>query len=604
MDWKPSRRSFAPRGPTFSRPHVRSGWCAPLATCAVAAAASGVLAAPPAFSNQTAAAGIAINHATTGFAGSAWAGGGAVGDFNGDGRMDLFILSGGSGNRADYLFINNGNGTFTDRAAAWGLTAIHRGKSACVGDYDHDGWPDLYVTSAGPIGTPGPGNHKLYHNNGGSTFTNVAAAAGVAFADPSAESAWASVFGDYDLDGDLDLFVGGYAGAPSWTEQHLFRNNGDGTFTDVTAGSGLLATTLPYAANAARFIDLDGDRFPELVVIADFKGASYAGSRTFHNNGDGTFVDSTVAMGLGLEEFGMGSTVLDADRDGRLDLYVTNIDLVPSATGNKLYRSLGGGTFAEQGIAAGVNAGSYGWGTVGVDVNNDGFEDIVETNGDATPGSAFYDDPSYLWINDGDGTFTETAAAAGLVFSQKGRAMMRLDYDNDGDQDIVIVRNNGPLALFRNDLVHGPGTNWIRVFLDTGGAAGLAPDGVGSLVRVTAGGVEQVRLVDCGANYLATSEFSAFVGLGSAPTVNDIAITWPNGVEQHVANLPVNQTVTITYQPPGCAGDLDGDGVIQAGDLAVLLGAWGGTGAADLDGDGSVGAPDIALLLGAWGGCL
>ncbi|MBL9121199.1 MAG: VCBS repeat-containing protein [Phycisphaerae bacterium] len=561
--------------------------------------------APPAFSNQTNAIGIGISHATSGFAGSAWAGGGAVGDFNRDGWSDLFILSGGSGNRADYLFINNGNGTFTDRAALWGLSAIHRGKSACVGDFDGDGWLDLYVTSAGAIGVPAAGQHKLYRNNGGTSFTNVAATAGVAFADPTTESAWTSVFGDYDLDGDLDLFVGGYAGAPSYSEQHLFRNNGNATFTDVTPGSGILSTALPMAPNAARFIDLNGDRYPELLVVADFKGPLYAGSRCFHNNGDGTFTDTTVAMGLGLEEYGMGVTTLDVENDGRLDLYVTNIDLPPSATGNKLYHAVGNGTFTQNAVAAGVAAGSYGWGSAGVDVNHDGWEDLVETNGDATPGSAFYDDPSYLWMNSGDGTFIESGAASGLLFTQKGRALMRLDADNDGDQDIVIVRNNGPLAFFRNDLVHVSGTSWLRVFLTTDASSGLAPNGFGAIVHVMAGGVERMRVIDGGVGYLSTSELSAHFGLGSAGTVESVRVTWPNGHEQTLTNLAANQTITIAYQPP-CSGDVNGDGSVGPADLGLLLGAWGtrgSGGAADLDGNGVVGPPDLAILLGAWGGC-
>ncbi len=585
----------------LSRDRIGITWALTLAL--VGLAGRGALAAPPAFSNQSVAAGVGVSHATGGFAGSVWAGGGAIGDFNRDGRMDLFLISGGTGNRADYLFINNGNGTFTDRAAAWGLTAIHRGKSACVGDFDNDGWPDLYVTSAGPIGTPSAGQHKLYRNTGAGTFTNVAAAAGVAFADPSAESAWTSVFGDYDLDGDLDLFVGGYAGTPSITEQHLFRNEGNGTFVDVTAASGITATALPYAPNAARFVDLDGDRFPELVVIADFKGSSYAGSRCFKNNGNGTFGDMTVAAGLGKEENGMAQTLLDYNNDGLLDLYVTNIDLPPALTGNKLYENLGNGTFLDVGVAAGVSAGSYGWGCMGVDVNNDGWEDIAETNGDATPGSTFYDDPSNLWMNGGNGTFTESAAAAGLVFSQKGRAMMRFDYDNDGDQDLVIVRNNGALALFRNDLVHGDETHWLRVFLNTGGHPGLAPDGIGALVRATTSGTQQMRMIDAGVSYLATSEFSAHYGVGAATVIDELRITWPNGDEQILTNVAADQTITVTYAPPACGGDLDGDGSVGAGDLALMLGAWGTSGG-DLDGDGTTGSSDLATLLGAWGGCL
>lgn len=569
--------------------------------CGVALAEVAI-AAPPAFTNTTTGAGVAVSHATGGFAGSAWAGGGAIGDFNRDGRQDLFLISGGTGNRADYLFINNGNGTFTDRAAAWGLTAIHRGKSACVGDFDNDGWPDLYVTSAGPIGTPSAGQHKLYRNTGNGTFLNVAASAGVAFADPAAESAWTAVFGDYDLDGDLDLFVGGYAGAPSTTEQHLFRNEGNGTFVDVTRGSGILATALPIAPNAARFVDLDGDRYPELIVIADFKGSSYAGSVCFHNDGDGTFSDMTAVAGLGKEENGMAQTILDADNDGLLDLYVTNIDLAPILTGNKLYRNLGDGTFLERGHEAGVFAGGYGWGTVGVDVNNDGWEDLVETNGNATPGSAMYDLPSNLWMNVGDGTFTESAAAAGLVFAQKGRAVMRFDYDNDGDQDIVIVRNNGPLALFRNDVTHGADAHWLRVFLDSNGAPGIAPDGIGAVVRATADGVTRMRVIDAGVSYLATSEFSAHFGLGSATTIESLTVTWPNGVVQTLTDVAVDQRLTVTYTPAACGGDFDGDGSIGAGDLAQLLGAWGSADG-DLDGDGTTGSTDLAVLLGGWGVC-
>jgi hypothetical protein len=584
---------------------IRAGGLALRIAMVVAAALTGAsVASPPSFTNVTATAGVGVSHSTTGFSGSAWAGGGAVGDFNRDGRMDLFLISGGTGNRADYLFINNGNGTFSDRAEAWGLTTVHRGKSAAVGDIDNDGWLDLFVTSAGPIGTPSAGQHKLYRNNGNGTFTNIAASAGVAFADPSAESAWTGVFGDYDLDGDLDLFVGGYAGTASSTEQHLFRNNGNLTFTDVTRASGILNTPLPIAANAARFVDLDGDRWPELVVIADFKGSQYFGSACFKNNGDGTFTDMTIAAGLGKEQNGMAQAILDVDNDGLLDLYATSIDSAPVLTGNQLYRNQGNGTFSEIGHAASVYAGGYGWGAVGVDVNNDGWEDLVETNGDASPASAFYNIPSKLWVNNGDLTFAEVATESGLIFTQKGRAVMRLDYDADGDQDIVIVRNNGPVALFRNDLSDAADTHWLRILLNTHAAEGLAPDGIGAAVRVTAGGVERMRVMDCGASYLATSELSAHVGLGSATSVDGVTIEWPNGVVQSVGPLATNQTISIDYAPPppSCPADLDADALVGASDLALVLGAWG-TSAGDIDGDGLTASSDLAVLLGAWGRC-
>src|SRR5262245_65444311 len=153
-----------------------------IAVAAASALAVAAGAAPPAFSNQTVAAGVNVSHATMGFQQQQYTGGGAIGDFNRDGWTDFFMCSGGNNNKPDYLFINNGNGTFTDQAAAWGLTAIHRGKAVCVGDYDGDGWLDMYVTSAGNVGEAvGPGKHQLYHNNGNGTFTNVATAAGLAF---------------------------------------------------------------------------------------------------------------------------------------------------------------------------------------------------------------------------------------------------------------------------------------------------------------------------------------------------------------------------------------------------------------------------------------
>ncbi len=571
---------------------------------ATALLAGTAVAAPPAFSNQTAASGLIATHSTSGFTNSQYAGGGAVGDFNRDGWTDVFFISGGSGNAKDKLFINNGDGTFSEQGAAWGLNLVHRGKSACVGDFDNDGWPDLYVTSAGPVGAPAAGHHKLYRNNGNGTFTNVAAAAGVAFADPSAESAWSAAFGDYDLDGDLDLFVGGFTGAPSNTEQRLFRNNGNGTFTDVTAAIGLLSGIGPIALQSVRFADMNGDRYPELLLVGDFKGAGYVGSKYFRNNGNGTFTDATNAAHVGHEENGMGQAIGDFDNNGLIDWYPTSIHQPGIGwTGNKLYRNLGTGAFAEIAASAGVADGGYGWGAVGVDVNHDGWEDILETNGDAAPGSSFYNDPSYLWLNNGNNTFTDVSVASGFVFSIKGRAMLRLDADNDGDQDILIYRNNGTLTLFRNDLVAAADTRWLRVFLNTQGFPGFTPDGIGAKVTVVANGQTRVRLMDSGVSFLGTSEFSAHFGLGTATVADEVRVLWQNGVETILTDVPLNQTITITPADPVCDGDLDRDGTIGAGDLGVLLGAWG-TPTADLDGDGTTGAADLSLLLGGWGGCL
>ena len=569
-------------------------------TLLVASAAS---ATPPAFSNQTVSANLVMTHSTSGFTNSQYAGGGAIGDFNRDGFMDIFFISGGSGNKPDQLMINDGDGTFTDRAAQWGLTTVHRGKSACVGDVDNDGWPDLYVTSAGPVGSPAAGHHKLYRNNGNGTFTNIAAAAGVAFADPSAESAWSATFGDYDLDGDLDLFVGGFTGAPSNTEQHLFKNNGNSTFTDVTASIGLFAGVSPIALQSARFADLDGDRYPELLLVGDFKSVSgYVGSRYMKNNGNGTFSDITSTTGTGVEENGMGQAIGDFNNDLRIDWYPTSI-FQPSIgwTGNKLYRNLGGHHYSDYSTAASVSDGGYGWGAHGVDTNHDGWEDIIETNGDAAPGSSFYNDPSYLWLNNGNNTFSDVSVASGFVFSQKGRALLRLDYDNDGDQDIAICRNTGPFTLFRNDLPTAADTHWLRIFLDTTGHAGYTPFGIGARILVKTGATSRVRLMDSGVSFLGTSEYSAHFGLGAATIADEVKVIWQNGDETILHNVPLNQTLTIS---PGddCLGDFDGSGTVDGSDLAVLLGAWG-SGGADLTGDGLTDAADLGVLLGAWGAC-
>jgi hypothetical protein len=569
------------------------------------ATAGPALAADAAFSNQTLAAGLNVAHSTNGFSQFGYAGGGAVGDFNRDGWMDVFMCSGGNGGKPDYLFINDGDGTFTNRAAEWGLTAVHKGKAVCVGDFDHNGWPDLYVTSAGPVGqNAAPGHHKLYRNNGNGTFTDVAATAGVKFADPSVDSAWTCVFGDYDLDGDLDLFVGGFAGTPSNTEHRLFRNNGNSTFTDVTAAIGLFAGVGPVACLSARFADMDGDRFPELLLGGDFKGTGqYVGSRYFKNDGDGTFTDIPAGSGTGDEENGMGQTLGDFDNDSRPDWYVTSIYYVPSNwTGNKLYRNLGGHSYTEIAAEAGCAEGGYGWGTVAVDVNHDGWEDLTETSGDASPNSPFYSIPSKLWLNTGKGTFVESAAATGFVHSIKGRAMLRLDYDNDGDQDILIFRNNGLLTLLRNDVAPAADARWLRIFLDTAARPDLAPDGVGTKIVVTAGGVARMRLLDAAMSFLGTSEPSAHFGLAAATVAQSIELHWADGSVTTLHDVPTNQTLVIAA-PSACPADLNGSGKVDAGDLAALLSAWGTAGSADLDGDGAVGAADLAVLLSAWGDC-
>jgi hypothetical protein len=557
-------------------------------------------AAPPAFSNQTVAAGVNVSHFTTGgFSNANYTGGGAVGDFNNDGWQDLFVISGGGNSQPDFLFINNGNGTFTNQAAAWGLTSIHRGKGATVGDYNNDGWLDLYVTSAGPIpGAVGPGHHKLYRNNGDNTFTNVAAAAGVATTNPSAQDGWGGCFGDYDLDGDLDLIVGGSTANNAGSR--LFRNNGDATFTNVTAAIGLFTGIPGIFGFTPALVDMDDDLYPDLLFVGDF-----GTSRYFKNDTDGTFTEWTDESNAAQEENGMGQTRGDFNNDAVLDWYVTSI-YSPSIgwTGNKLYRNNGGHDFSEYSNFAGTYDGGYGWGTIAVDFDHDGRQDIAETNGDGGTGGMFANEQSYLWMNQGNNTFTEQALSAGLVQLGRGRAMMHFDYDNDGDQDVVITSFNEPLFLFRNDLnLQAGDTRWLRVFLSNDGRTDIAPGGYGARVFATVGPTTSVRAIDGGESFLCMNELSAHFGFGSATSVAILRVRWSNGEETVLHDVPTNQTITVTPAPL-CPSDLTDDQVVDGADLGALLVLWGSSDPqADMNDDTVVDGADLGQLLKDWGAC-
>ena len=471
--------------------------------------------------------------------------GATIADFNRDGHQDLFVLSGGGA--PDRLFVNNGDGTFTDEAAAWGLTDLHMGGGTAAGDFNGDGWIDLFVASFGPPSGAVIGAHKLYRNNGDGTFTDVAAAAGVTTTNSVIPDGFGAAFGDYDLDGDLDLAVAGWMGddGTSTADTHgncLFRNEGDGTFTDVTSAAGI--EDLDMHGFSPRFVDMDGDRYPELLMAADFATSHY-----FVNNRDGTFTDMTAQSGTGLDLNGMGSAIGDFDNDGLLDWYVTSIfNAQLSLPGNMLYRNLGNHTYTEISAAAGVKQGGWGWGTSAVDLNNDGLQDIVATNGWIY--GSYLIDATRVYRNNGDDTFTDIAAATGLIHTGQGRALVTADIDQDGDQDIVIACNQGPLVVFRNELT-GPDTNWLRVFLDTSNVPDLAPDGIGARVVIRAGGQTQVRYMSPGATYLGGAEMSAHFGLGAATTVTRVRVEWPNGTVTTMRNVAANQTMAISARIGG-----------------------------------------------------
>jgi len=520
---------------------------------------------------------------------------GAVADFNNDGWMDLFW--GGDVETPNRLFINNGDGVFTDQAAAWNIDEAILTTGAAAGDFDSDGWIDLFVTSYGPAGDIGPGKHRLYRNLGGQGFVDVAVAAGVNTSSPTVPAGFGAAWGDYDLDGDLDLAVSGWR--PDADGNRLFRNNGDGTFEDRT-DEDILTDLSDVRGFAPRFVDVDGDRSPELLWVADF-----GTSRYLKNDGQGKFEEYTAQSNTGKDGNGMGQAVGDFNRDGLLDWYVSSIysenelgEDIPG-TGNMLYQGLGGHAFEEVSAAAGVKDGGWGWACAAVDLDHDGWQDIVETNGSFSfiADGEFFDEASYLFMNNGDGTFTESAEAANLIYRDHGRGMVNFDADNDGDQDLAFFTHEGPLVFFRNDL-SGPGTNWLRVLLDTSGNRRIAPNGYGAVVIATTGNVVQTRWLTGGTNYVTQCEPSAHFGLGGASTIDQLTVEWPNGQDTVLTDVPVNQTMTIVAPRPG---DLNADGVVNGEDLGMLLLAWGAESrAADLNADGIVGGADLGLMLLNW----
>lgn len=463
---------------------------------------------------------------STGMAG--FLAGGVVGDFDGDGWQDVFYPTGGEG--ADKLYINNGDGTFSDQASSWNVDLEHRSTAAAVADYNGDGRLDIFVTSLGPISGAATGHHKLYRNNSNNTFTDVAVAAGVNESSAIGPDGWGAAWGDYDLDGDLDLAIAG------WNQtidgNRLFRNNGDNTFTDVTADAGLgnLSGTNGFAP---RFVDMDGDRFPELIWIGDFTSGHY-----YTNDGDGTFTDVTSTSNTNQDSTEMGMTVADWDEDGDFDFYVTTIN------SNNLYINQGNNVYQNRANQAGVNDTRWGWGTVAVDFNHDTLIDIIATvqNG-----------RNYAFVNattkGGDLEFNEVAQSIGIGTTVDGRGLANFDYDNDGDQDIIVFPHAGSVQLFRNDL-STPDTNWLRVFLDSSGANDIAPNGIGSIVKLTVGSRTLIGRIDGGSNYLSQSELSAHFGLGANSIIDELTVEWSNGDVTSLSNVSVNQTITVSAGDP------------------------------------------------------
>lgn len=545
-------------------------------------AASG--AAQPLFTEATAAAGLSFKGAfSADTPGLPMRGGGTVGDFNNDGWPDLFVVGGGL--NTDRLYINQKNGTFLNKAAAAGINLTHRGNGSSAADYDRDGDMDIFVASMGDM-TAGPRNgvHILWRNNGNGTFTNVAVEAGVN-STGSYPDGYGVAWGDYDLDGDLDLWVGGWHddGFGFSANTRLFRNNlvetGVANFTDVTAELGLFVQSTQ--GFGAIFNDMDGDRYPELLVAGDFGTSKY-----YANTRDGGFVLAPIlSPGDSKVHNGMGTTIGDFNRDGKPDWFVTAIvpawnsgicgglcgnDELPA--GNRLYLNKGTGLgvheFASVPAFAGVNDGGWGWGTSVIDFNHDGWQDIVMTNGwlncEFEAIDEYINEPTYLFENNKDGTFTEVGQFYGLDNHFQGRGLVTFDYDRDGDMDVVNFSNpergfcqsgeqddpaTGELRLYRND-ISGPGTNWLEINLDTAGNPALAPNGYGSRVSVTRATATQVDWINGGSNFLGRSQLVAHFGVGGTTTLDEVKVEWADGFQTVMTNVPANQIMTIAASLP------------------------------------------------------
>ena len=505
--------------------------------------------------------------------------GAAFFDYDQDDWLDIFLVNGwrlegfpkGSEPMC-HLFKNNRDGTFTDVTATSGITRTGWGQGCCVGDYNNDGWNDLFISYYG--------QNALYRNKGNGTFTEVTKEAGLL----QSKLRWNSgcAFLDYNKDGHLDLFVGNYidfdlktaplpedagcaykgitvaCGPPGLEggKNLLYRNNGDGTFTDVSQKSGMWDTIGTYALSVA-VGDIDNDGWPDIYVANDSTAATY-----YQNQKNGTFKDVAIESGIayspdGKPQAGMGVSLGDFNRDGLLDIVKTNF----AGDTDSLYQNLGDGTFEDHTYLSGlgINTRYLGWGVGFLDMDNDGWLDILISNGhvypevDGTHIDAPYAEHKYLYRNLRNGQFEEVTknGGSGITDPAAARGCAFGDYDNDGHVDVVVNCVNAAPQLLRCDPTDTTvkSRNWIKV--RTVGTKSNK-SGIGARLMVTAAvdskslkPMVQIDEVRSGGSYYSQNDLRVHFGLGEAKLVDQLEIRWPSGTTDKLKALQVNKLYVI-----------------------------------------------------------
>ena len=530
---------------------------------------SSLVAAPPKFTSVTKEAGIYFKH-HDGASGQLYfieplGGGAAFLDYNNDGLQDIYFVNGAAlpplpkeqSDRSEpprnALYRNNGDGTFTNAAVAAGVADTGYGMGCTVGDYNNDGFPDLYVTNFG--------TNIFFHNNGDGTFTDVTTRTGTGDARWGASCA----FVDYDNDSFLDLYVTNYVKYTIESDQVcmnkgvrvycdprlyegeldiLYHNNGDGTFTDVTESAGFSGATGRGLALAWGDYDDDGDMDAYIANDADQ-------NFLYRNNGDATFTDVSLTAGVGFSEDGeaengMGADFGDYDNDGRLDLVVTNFQ----DQTNTLYHNEGTGLFSDVSYASKIGTMSLpylAWGVSFCDYDNDGYQDLFIANGhldanvQAFNPTGFYEQPNLLFRNNRDGTFDEVGvdSGSGMRLEKVSRGFAHADYDNDGDLDLLVTNLKGIPDLLENK---GGQNTWLIVKLI---GTRSNRDAIGTKVKVTAGNLTQIREVRSGSSYLSQNDMRLHFGLGKHRQIDRIEIYWPSGLQEQLEAIEVNQILTL-----------------------------------------------------------